>query len=134
MTNKFLEMKLVRISILVVIGRSTCDGGYNKMVWEDEFSMSSMLKNDMNVPQRSVGGEDDCNSAWLNKMFDDMVADFQSKCTGQFDLGSSKYMKHDYPLNQCTGTNWMKLLILWYPIQDQTKATVDTKAQEEDVD
>ncbi|KAI3949945.1 hypothetical protein MKW92_020021 [Papaver armeniacum] len=100
--------------------------GQNKMAWEDEFSISSMLKDDMDVPQMSLGGEDDCSSARLDKMFDDMVADSQSKCTDQSDLGSSKYMKHDYPPSMY----WNKLdetSSFMVSDTDQTEATVDTK-------
>ncbi|KAI3975589.1 hypothetical protein MKX01_017502 [Papaver californicum] len=117
------------------------DGGQNnKMSWEDEFSMNSMLKDDMDVPQMSLGDENECSSARLDKMFDDMVVDSQSKCTDQSDLGSSKYMKHDYPQSRY----WNKLdetSHFMVSNTDQTKATMDTKEpvktsaeQEEDVD
>ncbi|RZC84704.1 hypothetical protein C5167_047490 [Papaver somniferum] len=105
----------------------TYDSGQNKMAWEDEFSMSSMLKDDMDVPQMLFGGQDDCSSARLDKMFDDMVADSQSKCTDQSDLGRSKYMKHDYPQSMY----WNKLdetSHFMVSNTDQTEATVDTKA------
>ncbi|XP_026440749.1 protein LNK3-like [Papaver somniferum] len=106
----------------------TYDSGQNnKMAWEDEFSISSMLKDDMDVPQMSLGGEHDCSSARLDKMFDDMVADSQSKCTDQSDLGSSKYMKHDYPQSMY----WNKLdetSNFMVSNTDQTEATVYTKA------
>ncbi|KAI3971494.1 hypothetical protein MKX01_021554 [Papaver californicum] len=117
------------------------DGGQNnKMSWEDEFSINSILKDDMNVPRMSLGGENECSSARLDKMFDDMVADSQSNCTDQSDLGSSKYMKHDYPQSMY----WNKLdetSHFMVSNTDQTKATMDTKTpvitsteQEEDVD
>ncbi|MCL7042022.1 hypothetical protein MKW94_017357, partial [Papaver nudicaule] len=87
---------------------------------------NSMLKDEMKVPCMSLCGENDASSARLDKMFDDMVADSQSNCTDQSDLGRSKYRKHDYPQS----VYWNKLdetSHFMVSNADQTEATMDTK-------